>query len=57
MLSGEDKDGDGQGEGVFLRWKTVEDGKPVVIKHEPEAGVMRRAEVLLLNLLPIDGLL
>jgi putative cardiolipin synthase len=57
MLSGKDKDGDGQGEGVFLRWKTVEDGKPVVIKHEPEAGVMRRAEVLLLNLLPIDGLL
>jgi putative cardiolipin synthase len=57
VLSGKDKDGDGQGDGNLLRWETEEGGKPVVIKHEPEAGAMLRAEVLLLKLLPIDGLL
>ena len=57
VLSGKDKDGDGQGDGSLLRWETLEEGKPVVIKHEPGAGVMRRAEVMLLTLLPIDGLL
>ncbi len=56
-LSGKDDNGDGKGDGSFLRWRTEEDGKEVVIKHEPEASLMRRAEVLLLHLLPIDGLL
>jgi putative cardiolipin synthase len=56
-LSGKDDDGDGKGDGSFLRWRTVENGKPVLIKHEPEASAMRRAEVILLHLLPIDGLL
>jgi putative cardiolipin synthase len=56
-LSGKDEDGDGKGDGSFLRWRTEDDGNEVLIKHEPEASAARRAEVMLLHLLPIDGLL
>ena len=40
-----------------MRWETTEDGKPVTLTHEPEVGLGRRTEVLLLKLLPIDSLL
>jgi putative cardiolipin synthase len=45
------------GDSGLMRWHTEEVGKPVVIKDEPEASMLRRAEVILLKLLPIDGLL
>ena len=40
-----------------LLWLDEEDGKPRTIDHEPEVGPLLRAEVMLLKLLPIDGLL
>jgi putative cardiolipin synthase len=45
------------GRGGPLRWRTQQDGQPVVLKHEPEAGLGRRLKVLIGRLLPIDGLL
>jgi putative cardiolipin synthase len=55
-LSLESKDGAGGGSGQIL-WSTSEDGKPVTLTSEPGVGAMRRIEVLLLQMLPIDGLL
>jgi putative cardiolipin synthase len=55
-LSLEDKDGNGKGNGQIL-WVDEVDGKPRTTDHEPEVGPMRRAEVILLKLLPIDGML
>jgi putative cardiolipin synthase len=40
-----------------LLWRAEDDGKPVTYKSEPGADAKRRAEVTLLRLLPIDGLL
>ena len=52
----EGKDGAAGGDGQLI-WITEEDGKKVIITHEPEAGAGRRVEVMLFKLLPIDGLL
>jgi putative cardiolipin synthase len=54
-LSLEDKGGDG-GKGQIL-WVDEKDGKPRTTDHEPEVGPIKRTEVLLLRLLPIDGML
>ncbi|MEO8160530.1 MAG: phospholipase D family protein, partial [Arenimonas sp.] len=54
-LALEDKDGKGA-DGQIL-WTSEKDGKSETLDHEPEVGVMMRGEVLLLKLLPIDGLL
>ena len=54
-LAQEDKGGDGGG-GQIL-WLDEKDGKPRTTDHEPEVGPMRRTEVMLLRLLPIDGML
>jgi putative cardiolipin synthase len=54
-LALEDKGGDGDG-GQIL-WKSEEGGKAQVLDHEPEVGPLKRGELLLLKLLPIDGLL
>ena len=41
-----------------LQWHSVDgDGKPRIENHEPEVSAMRRFEVNLFRLLPIDGLL
>jgi putative cardiolipin synthase len=55
-LSLENPDGTASGSGQIL-WHTVENGKPVTLTTEPGVGVAKRAELLLLKLLPIDGLL
>ena len=57
LASGKDKDGDGKGDGSFIRWRTEEGGKEVIYNHEPEASAARRVEVMVMKLLPIDGLL
>ena len=54
-LALEDKGGDGGG-GQLL-WLDEENGKPRTTDHEPEVGPMLRVEVMLLKLLPIDGML
>jgi putative cardiolipin synthase len=54
-LAREDKGGDGGG-GQIL-WIDEKDGKPRTTDHEPEVGPLRRTEVMLLKLLPIDGML
>ena len=54
-LAQEDKGGDGGG-GQIL-WIDEKDGKPRTTDHEPEVGPLRRTEVMLLKLLPIDGML
>jgi putative cardiolipin synthase len=54
-LAQEDKGGDGGG-GQLL-WVDEKDGKPRTNDHEPEVGLGKRTEVLLLRLLPIDGML
>jgi putative cardiolipin synthase len=53
-LAREDKGGDGGGQ---ILWVDEKDGKPRTTDHEPEVGPLRRTEVLLLKLLPIDGML
>lgn len=40
-----------------LIWKAEDDGRPVTYENDPGANTKRRAEVTLLRLLPIDGLL
>jgi len=40
-----------------LQWRASKDGKPVTYDHDPDATMQRRAEVQLLKLLPIEGLL
>ncbi|HEY2862893.1 MAG TPA: phospholipase D family protein [Casimicrobiaceae bacterium] len=40
-----------------LAWRTLEDGKLVEYRHEPDASVWRRAKVDTLSLLPLDELL
>ncbi len=40
-----------------LHWQASKDGKDVDYDSEPDATLRKRAEVLLLKLLPIDGLL
>jgi putative cardiolipin synthase len=54
-LALEDKGGDG-GRGQIL-WTDEKDGQPRTTDHEPEVGPLRRTEVMLLKLLPIDGML
>ena len=54
-LAQEDKGGDGGGGQVL--WVDEKDGKPRTTDHEPEVGPLRRTEVMLLRLLPIDGML
>ena len=54
-LAQEDKGGDGGG-GQIL-WIDENDGKPRTTDHEPDVGPLRRTEVMLLKLLPIDGML
>ena len=40
-----------------LSWHTLEDGKPMVYKQEPDATVWRRTKVDMLSMLPLDELL
>jgi len=54
-LAMEDKGGDGGGGQVL--WVSEENGKPQTLDHEPEVGPLKRGEMLLFKLLPIDGLL
>jgi putative cardiolipin synthase len=54
-LTLEDKGGDGGG-GQIL-WVSEEGGKPTTVDHEPDVGALKRGEVLLFKLLPLDGLL
>jgi putative cardiolipin synthase len=54
-LSLEDKGGDGGGGQVL--WTGDEGGKSKTLDHEPDVGPLKRTEVLLFKLLPIDGLL
>jgi putative cardiolipin synthase len=54
-LSLEDKGSDG-GAGQIL-WVDEKDGKPRTLDQEPEVSALRRTEVMLLRLLPIDGML
>jgi len=53
-LSLEDKGGNGGGQ---ILWTDEKDGKPRITDHEPEVGPLLRTEVMLLKLLPIDGML
>jgi putative cardiolipin synthase len=54
-LSLEDKGGDGGGGQVL--WTGEEGGESKTYDHEPDVGPLKRGEVLLFKLLPIDGLL
>jgi putative cardiolipin synthase len=54
-LALEDKGGDGGGGQVL--WVSEKDGKPETLDHEPEVGPLKRTELILFKLLPIDGLL
>jgi putative cardiolipin synthase len=54
-LSLEDKGGDGGGGQVL--WTGEDGGKTLTLDHEPEVGPLKRGEVLLFKLLPIDSLL
>jgi putative cardiolipin synthase len=49
-------DGAAAGSGQLI-WRSIEAGKPTTVTHEPGVGPARRVEVMLLKLLPIDGLL
>ena len=40
-----------------LVWRTLEDGKPVEFRQEPDASIWRRAKVDMLSMLPLDELL
>lgn len=40
-----------------LVWRTLEDGKPVEYRQEPDASIWRRAKVDMLSMLPLDELL
>lgn len=40
-----------------LRWHAVDDGKPVVFKHEPECSLLKRMRIDAMRLLPIESLL
>ena len=40
-----------------LQWRASKDGQAVIYDHDPDATMQRRAEVQLLKLLPIEGLL
>lgn len=43
--------------GSPLRWATDDNGQRVLLEHEPEAGLRRRAKALLAKLLPVDNLM
>jgi len=47
------KDGD-KGE---ITWTSEDKGQPTTVEHEPDVGLLKRGEVQLLRLLPLDGLL
>ena len=38
-------------------WQTTEGGQPVVLKQEPQVGLLKQTGMLLMKLLPIDSLL
>jgi putative cardiolipin synthase len=40
-----------------LAWRTLEGGKPVEYRQEPDASIWRRAKVDTLSMLPLDELL
>ena len=40
-----------------IRWIAVDDGRTVRFDHDPETSALKRAEVLLMRKLPIEGLL
>lgn len=40
-----------------MHWETTKDGKPIDYDDDPDVSKGRRAKILLLKLLPIDGLL
>ena len=40
-----------------LAWRTLEDGKPVEYRQEPDATIWRRAKVDMLSMFPLDELL
>ena len=46
-----------KGRSHVLRWNAVDDGKPVTFDTEPGVSWLRRMQVNLLRLLPIEGLL
>ena len=50
------KDGAAGGDGQLI-WITEENGQPKTLTSEPETGLMKKVEVMLFKLLPIDGLL
>lgn len=56
QLGLEASDGKAGGDGQLI-WRSSEAGKPLTETHEPGVGAARRVEVLLLKMLPIDGLL
>ena len=43
--------------GSELRWATDDNGRRVLLKSEPEAGLGRRAKALLAKMLPVDNLM
>ena len=50
-------DGTNAAGGPALSWHTLEDGKPVEYRQEPDASIWRRAKVDMLSMLPLDELL
>lgn len=40
-----------------MQWRAIDNGKPMVYHHDPETRLGLRMEVMLLKLLPIEGLL
>ncbi len=48
---------EGQTGAGAMQWRASKDGKPITFDHDPEASLMRRTEVQLLKLLPIESLL
>lgn len=50
-------DGTNAAGGPALAWRTLEDGKPIEYRQEPDASIWRRAKVDMLSMLPLDELL
>lgn len=50
-------DGTNAAGGPALAWRTLEDGKAIEYRQEPDASIWRRAKVDMLSMLPLDELL
>ena len=44
-----------EGGGEHLEWKGIEDGRPVVYRHEPHSSIWLRMGVMLMRLLPVES--